>query len=432
MSGARLRALGAQVLLGVMDQGESLNTALPKAQAKLANPKDKALLQALCYGSLRQYRLLDAVLGQLLAKKLKGKVRVLHHLLVLGLYQLHYSRVPEHAAVAETVAAAVKLGQGRMKGLVNGVLRSFQRDADALLAKAGRDAKVASLHPDWLLARLQQAYPEQWQQLVAANNEQAPLWLRVNARHGNAADYLARLAAAGVGARSEQSLPQALVLDEAQDVTALPGFADGHVSVQDGAAQYAAQLLEPRDGERILDACAAPGGKTAHLLESADVEVTALDVDPQRLSRVQENLDRLGLNAELVAADAAGRDWWDGRAFDRILLDAPCSATGVIRRHPDIRWLRRDDDIAELAALQARILDNAWSMLKPGGTLLYATCSVLPEENSGQIKAFLARHTDARLAPLKKGDTPEQPGWQLLPGENGMDGFFYARVLKTA
>lgn len=427
---AKLRAQGARVLAAVLDEGRSLNEALPAAQGALANPKDKALLQALCFGALRQYRLLDTALGQLMDKPLKGKTRILHQLLVLGLYQLFFSRIPAHAAVGETVAAAPLLGQGKLKGLVNGVLRNAERQGQALLDGAARNKAVASLHPDWLLGRLRKAYPEQWQAIIDANNTQAPLWLRANQRVQDRSAYLALLEKAGISAESEQSLTSGFKLVEAQDVTTLPGFSDGALSVQDGAAQFAAELLAPKDGERILDACAAPGGKTAHILELADAKVTALDVSEQRLERVSENLARLGFKAKVVAADASQRDWWDGVAFDRILLDAPCSATGVIRRHPDIRWLRRDQDIRELAKLQAAILDNCWAMLKPGGTLLYATCSVLPEENSAQIQAFLARTPDATLAPVRDGESAAQPGWQLLPGDKEMDGFFYARVLK--
>ncbi|MED5523154.1 MAG: 16S rRNA (cytosine(967)-C(5))-methyltransferase RsmB [Pseudomonadota bacterium] len=427
---AKLRAQGARVLSAVLDEGKSLNEALPAAQASLANPKDKALLQALCFGALRQYRLLEAAIDQLMDKPLKGKTRILQRLLVLGLYQLYFSRIPAHAAVGETVAAAPLLGQGKLKGLVNGVLRNAERQGEALLEKAAKNKAVATLHPDWLIARLKAAYPSNWQDVVEANNQQAPLWLRVNSRQGDKTQYLDALSQAGIEAVSEESLTCGFYLAEAQDVTALPGFAGGAVSVQDGAAQFAAQLLAPVDGERILDACAAPGGKTAHILELADAEVTALDVSERRLVRVQENLARLKLSAKVVAADASQRDWWDGKAFDRILLDAPCSATGVIRRHPDIRWLRRDQDIAELAALQARILDNCWQMLKPGGTLLYATCSVLPQENREQVKAFLARTADAELLPIRDDESAQQPGWQLLPGQNKMDGFFYARVLK--
>ncbi|WP_115716913.1 16S rRNA (cytosine(967)-C(5))-methyltransferase RsmB [Gallaecimonas mangrovi] len=427
---AKLRAQGAKVLSAVLDEGRSLSEALPQAQQALSNPKDKALLQALCFGALRQYRLLDAALKLLMQKPLKGKTRVLQHLLALGLYQLYFSRIPAHAAVGETVAAAPLLGQAKLKGLVNGVLRNAERQGTELLDKACKNQAVATLHPDWLIERLKKAYPQQWRAVLEANNQQAPLWLRNNSRQQSRPDYLAKLSNSAIEAVSEDSLTNGFYLAEAQDVTALPGFADGSVSVQDGAAQFAAELLAPQDGERILDACAAPGGKTAHILELADAEVLALDVSESRLQRVTENLSRLKLQADVVAGDAASRDWWDGKAFDRILLDAPCSATGVIRRHPDIRWLRRDQDINELSKLQARILDNCWAMLKPGGTLLYATCSVLPQENKEQISAFLARTKDAELRPIVAGESEQQPGWQLLPGDNKMDGFFYARVLK--
>src|SRR5690606_22276136 len=283
------------------------------------------------------------------------------------------------------------------------------------------------------ISALQQAYPEQWQAILEANQHKAPLWLRVNVSKITATDYAAALTRAGIAySRPLADLPAAIKLTQAQDVTTLPGYSDGWFSVQDAAAQYAATLLDVQSDQQILDACCAPGGKTCHILELApDASVTALDKDARRLVRVHDNLARLGLKAKVLAADASEPDiWWQGQLYDRILLDVPCSATGVIRRHPDIRWLRKKADIAALAELQQRILQQCWALLAPGGSLLYATCSVLPQENSMQIEQFLQHNSDASLVTL-----PQQPGgsiygWQLLPGEHDLDGFFYAKLVK--
>lgn len=427
-----LRALSAQLLAAVLDRGESLAQALPKAQQKLPNPKDKALLQELSFGLMRELPRLEYYVNSLVDTPLKGKQRILHYLLMVGAYQLLYTRIPPHAALAETVNAAVALKRPKFKGLVNGVLRNLQRQHETLLEKMPDKAPLVHCYPSWLINRLQQAYPQRWQQILEQGQQRPPMWLRNNARQQDRDLYLSQLAEADIGASAGRWGNNAILLEKPLPVHVLPGFATGAASVQDSAAQMAAELLEPQSGEQILDACAAPGGKTCHLLElMPDLKLVAVDNDQRRLDRVSENLTRLELNAQLICGDAADpASWWQGPQFDRILLDAPCSATGVIRRHPDIKWLRRDSDIAQLAELQRQILNACWQRLKPGGTLLYATCSILPDENSEQIKTFLAQQTDAQRIPLNDADTDDDPGWQLFPGDDDTDGFYYAKLYK--
>lgn len=429
---ANLRAVAATCCYQVVDQGKSLSDVLPKAQQQFDNPADKALLQEICFGVMRQLPLLDFVCQQLMAKPLIKQLRPLQFLIYVGIYQLKFLRVPDHAAIGETVEAARSLKGQSMTKLINGVLRSVQRKPELFDLTLAPTA-VQHCHPSWLVQSLQQAYPAQWQAILAANQQKAPLWLRVNTRRISVEAFAAALSAADIAfSQPDPRLPQAILLTQPMDVLLLPGYADGWFAVQDLAAQFAAVFLAPQDGERVLDACCAPGGKTAHLLELAPAaQVLALDKDASRLQRVHDNLQRLGHQAEIQAADAATpKQWWDGQQFDRILLDVPCSATGVIRRHPDIRWLRKAADIAALATLQQQILIQIWPLLKPGGTLLYATCSVLPAENQQQIQQFLAHHPDASAVALGLDITASQ--WQLLPGEQAADGFFYAKLQKKA
>ncbi|NOU51386.1 16S rRNA (cytosine(967)-C(5))-methyltransferase RsmB [Pseudoalteromonas sp. JBTF-M23] len=425
---ANVRALAAETLFQVVDKGQSLSTQLPYAAQKL-NPKDKALLQQICYGVLRYLPTLEHYCQQLLDQPLKGKRRVFQFLLYVGMYQLQYMRTPEHAAVAETVNALQSMRAPGLKALVNAILRTFQRQFTELQDSANRIPVCQYNHPSWFIKKLQAAYPQKWQDILAANQEQAPMWLRVNKAHYSVEEYSELLDEAGIEHCLEPHFEDGIVLDKPCDVYSLPGFREGACSVQDAAAQLAARYLAPQDNERILDACAAPGGKTCHILELANASVDALDADSNRLLRVEENLKRLELNAQCIHADASDpSSWWDGIAYDRILLDVPCSATGVIRRHPDIKWLRRNSDIDDLAQLQKQILNNIWPLLKPGGTLLYATCSVLPTENSDQVAAFLQSTDDAIHQPLHENDTPSSPGLQLLPGIS--DGFYYAKITK--
>jgi len=370
-----------------------------------------------------------------MSKPVVGKQRPVHFLILGGLYQLKFMRIPAHAAVADTVNAIKVLKSPKLSGLVNAILRNYQRQQDDLETLADGNDACKFGHPGWLIKRIKAAYPKQWQDVLMANNERPPMWIRVNQQHHNQADYQALLAADDIVADIVESADSALRLEKPTDVYKLAGFAEGHSSVQDGAAQFAAQFLDAQPGELVLDACAAPGGKTAHILERQPAlkHLVAVDFDETRLARVQENLTRMALEAELIHGDASKpEDWWKGDKFDRILLDAPCSATGVIRRHPDIKWLRRDSDIAPLVKLQAEILDAMWQQLKPGGTLLYATCSILPAENSEQISQFVARTADAVLVPLNANSDDQAFSWQILPNTQGMDGFFYAKLQKKA
>ncbi|MEI6896766.1 MAG: 16S rRNA (cytosine(967)-C(5))-methyltransferase RsmB [Psychromonas sp.] len=430
------RALAAQVLNKVIEQGQSLSQALPTAQQDLA-PKDKALLQMLCYGVLRTLPRLDFFCRSLMQKPLKGKQRDLHFLILVGFYQLLYTRIPSHAAVGETVNGAKALKKPALKGMVNGVLRSFLREQETLIEKADQQESLKYCHPSWLVKRLQNAYGEQQAAtIMEENNRQAPMWLRVNKLHHTREQYQALLTEATLTSFNalDDENNNALRLEKATDVYKLPGFTEGWVSVQDGAAQLAAHYLDAQAGELILDACSAPGGKTVHTLELQPKikQMVAVDADDKRLLRVQENLDRLNLHATVIHGDASKPDsWWKGELFDRILCDAPCSATGVIRRHPDIRWLRRDSDIAELVLLQKNILHALWEKLKPGGILLYATCSLLPDENELQVKHFLESKADATLIPLSAQYNSTTNGRQLLPNEESMDGFYYAKFQKA-
>ena len=422
-----LRSIAAKAIGQVLDQGQSLSTILPALQKNISD-KDRGLLQELCFGTLRVLPQLEWCIQQLMAKPMTGKQRPLHYLLMVGLYQLLYTRIPPHAVLAETVEGAVALKRPQLKGLINGVLRQFQRQQEELLARAANnDSRY--LHPSWLLKRIKLAYPTQWEQIVDANNQKPPMWLRVNRLHHTLEDYLQLMQQAGIAAVPHQDYRDAVRLLAPCPVTDLPGFADGWVTVQDASAQGCVDLLDPQDGEQILDLCAAPGGKTTHILEAAPkAHVLAVDIDEQRLSRVKENLQRLRQHAEVRQGDGrTPQEWCGDQQFDRILLDAPCSATGVIRRHPDIKWLRRDSDIAELAALQGEILEAIWPRLKSGGVMVYATCSILPQENSEQIAAFLQRHTDAKL--VETGDL-QSPGKQNLPHPEDGDGFFYAKLIK--
>lgn len=434
MMNVRLASLRALEL--IVQQGQSLDNALESVLPRLDRGRDQGLMQHLCYGVMRWYPQLEFLLQQLLHKPLKNKDGDLRLLLLLGLYQLRFTRIPAHAAVDETVALTRTLNKAWARGMVNAVLRNYSRRQDELEQRLERDAPAHWAHPKWLLDSLQQAWPGQWEAIVTANNQQPPMSLRVNGRRGSRDTYIKLLREAGLDARPAPHTESGLILAEPCPVEALPGFNDGVVSVQDGAAQLAAPLLEPQPGERILDACAAPGGKTAHLLEHQPelAELVALDVDAGRLARVTQNLERLDLSATPREGDAARpADWWDGQPFDRILLDAPCSATGVIRRHPDIKFHRRPSDIPRLSATQHAMLLALWPLLKPGGTLLYATCSILPAENRQQVEAFLAATPEARHVPLTAnwGHTLST-GQQILPGEDEMDGFYYARLVKTS
>jgi 16S rRNA (cytosine967-C5)-methyltransferase len=398
-------------------------------------PADRALTQELVYGTLRLLPRLEAIVGLLLHHPVRPSDRDLEALILIGLYQLLGMETPEHAAVAATVEAARLIGKPDKAALVNALLRRFIREREALLAEVMTQPTARWLFPEWLLAALQRDWPEDWEALIEASNGRGPMSLRVNRLRGDRQAYAGLLAADGHTARPIPGTETGLTLDRPIPARELPGFEQGLVSIQDGGAQLAAALLDARPGERVLDACAAPGGKTAAVLERADdaIDLVALDVDPVRLKTLRENLDRLGLHAQVVRGDAAEPlGDWARRPFRRILLDVPCSATGVIRRHPDIKWLRREDDIAALGALQGRMLDAAWGLLAPGGRLLYATCSLLAAENHEQIAAFLERTGDAREAAIPATWGVARPhGRQLLPTPGGTDGFYYAMLEKA-
>lgn len=394
--------------------GQSLADGLLGRVDSVARPA----VQDLVYGSLRAYGRGDFFLNRLLAKPLADEE--IRALLLVAIYRLETRPDAEHTVVDQAVVAAGELAEGRFRGLVNGVLRNFLRQRETLSAALADDAVARAQHPDWWLANLQVAYPQDWPAIVAAGNEPPPMALRVNLRRCSRDEYQARLAVAGIPATPVGEA--GLALAKPLPVERLPDFAEGLVSVQDPGAQLAADLLDPAAGSRVLDACAAPGGKTAHLLERADLDLLALDLKPSRCRRISENLERLGLVAEVRSADCAKVNaWWDGRPFDAVLADVPCTASGVVRRNPDAKWLRREADIASFAAAQSRILDALWQVVGTGGKLLYVTCSVFPAENGEQIDAFLARQ------PLARRRHQEQ----LLPTAEH-DGFFYCLLEKHA
>lgn len=434
------RLAAARALAAVLAGKASLSGSLPAQQEKV-DPRDRALVQELAFGTARWQPRLALLAEKLLQKPFKAADRDVEALLLVGLYQLFHTRIPAHAAIGETVGCADSLKKSWAKGLLNAVLRRAQREGAELLAALERDPAARTAHPRWLQQTLKAHWPEHWEAICAANNEHPPLTLRVNRRLASRDAYLDELEEAGIAATACRFSRDGINLVEPRDVRNLPGFAEGQVSVQDEAAQLAADLIELAPGQRVLDACCAPGGKTCHLLETGYrlAEVVAIDLEEKRLERVRENLARLSLEAQLIAADArATGQWWDGRPFQRILLDAPCSATGVIRRHPDIKLTRQAEDIPALARLQGELLDALWPTLEVGGILLYATCSVLPTENTEVIAAFLARTPGAReldIGASFAGDKPglAQPhGRQLLPQPGGHDGFYYAKLIKIA
>lgn len=436
MSGARLRARAATAVDAVVTRGRSLDAALEEAGRQLA-AADRPLLHELSFGALRHHWRLRSQIAALLDKPLKRKDSVIASLLAVGLYQLAHSRVPDHAAVTLTVEAARLLRRPKHAGLVNAVMRNFRRRSVDELEPEDEEARFN--HPAWLIERLRRDWPDCWQRIVEANDARAPMWLRVNRRRASVGASLAELEASGAAGATQPGFEQAIRLEEPQPAATLPGFREGRLSVQDAAAQIAAPWLLADGGRRILDACAAPGGKTAHLLELSGPAtlLTAVDKDGERLAAIGENLERLGLRARLRCADASSPgDWWDGEPFDRILLDAPCSATGVIRRHPDIKLLRRESDIEALARRQRELLDGLWPLLVTGGRLLYVTCSVLSRENEGIVREFLSDTPTARedqLLPnynIRDVMCRRTFGFQVLPGEAGLDGFYFGCLTK--
>ncbi len=429
---ARLSSL--TVLLAVLQQHQSLNDCLAPTLDDLADSRDRALSQALCYGVLRQLPYLRALLKPLLRKPFKERDQDLEIILLMGVYQLLYTRIPPHAALAETVQLTRVLNKPWATALVNGVLRNFQRQQDKLTAQVAEKGDAVLAHPAWWLKKLRNDWGKLAPTIAQANNEQAPMTIRVNARHHSRETYLPQLTALGFEAIPTPHTTHGLTLSTAVDVQQLPGFDAGWVSVQDGAAQLAAQILDVPEGSRVLDACAAPGGKTAHLLERYQPsELIAIDSQAERVEKIVGTLQRLHFSATICCADASRpADWWDGQTFDRILLDVPCSASGVIRRHPDIKYLRQATDLKALAQQQAALLSAIWPLLAKGGRLLYVTCSVFAEENHLQLQNFLQQHSDASEAKLNVNWGHTLPvGRQILPGEDNLDGFYYACLVKT-
>jgi len=437
---AKPRAIAVVLISDVVFQQLNLDQALAR-HAKLVQalaPRDVALVKALCFGCLRDWLGLMELSQHYGQKPIRNKDRQLRVVLALGIFQLLSMRVPDHAALDQTVSVLDEIGRGWAKAMVNAVLRSLQRDRDKQQLPALVSTAARYQHPQWLLERFESDWPKQFEQIVAANNQQAAMDLRCNRLHWSREQALSALEKAGIAAEALPELENGLRLIEAMDVAAIPEFHLGGFSVQDAAAQLAAPLMKLEAGQRVLDACAAPGGKSAHMLETQpDIELHAIDIEVSRVALIQDNLTRLRLDQQsgrrIEARDAADvLSWWDNKPYDRILLDAPCSATGVIRRHPEIKLLRQEDDIEQLSAQQRRILEQMWLLLKSGGMLLYVTCSVLRQENDDVIAAFVAAHSDSvmpRALALPWGRATAF-GWQILPGDLQSDGFYYACLEK--
>ncbi|WP_420599623.1 16S rRNA (cytosine(967)-C(5))-methyltransferase RsmB [Neptuniibacter sp.] len=427
-----VRALAAQVLTPLLKNKGSLNTHFSAIERKCPE-KDRGLLRELCYGTMRYHPQLNCVIKLLQNRPFKFRDIDIKAIVLVGLYQLQHTRIPEHAAISESVEACRELDKEWAGKVVNALLRRFQREQVELIEYLSDDDSYIHNHPDWMIAKLKNNWPEHWEEILSANNQQAPLTLRVNQRATDRDSYLQQLMPV-VDADKTEFSEHGLRLAASVNVESLPGYSVGAFSVQDEAAQLSAALLDLQPKQRVLDACAAPGGKLCHILETepALTSVDAVELEEKRAGRIRENLQRLRLKANLIIADAAEQTWWDGEQYDRILLDAPCSATGVIRRNPDIKYLRQGEDIHEISKLQYDILENCWSMLKPGGKLLYATCSIFPQENERLVGRFVNQTSNVQHLPIEaKWGLEREYGRQLFPQENGHDGFYYALLQKT-
>jgi len=429
------RLCAIQILANVLDNGQNLST--DDSSSVLADERDRSFARHLAYGVCRWLNSLEWLSSRLLRRKLKKRDQDIHRLILIGLFQLQHDGTAPYAAINETAECARLAGKAWAVAVINAVLRRFERERQQLLEQLENQPERFA-HPGWLLRELQENWPDDWQEIIQANNHAAPLWLRVNGSKQKIPDIKHLLRSSGFTVSSHPSAPDAIKLTPPAPVTGIPGFSEGLVSVQDPSAQLATDLLELDDHLRVLDACAAPGGKTCHILERFPmIDMTAVELNKSRLSLVQENLDRLGLaprpGLKVLTADAADpSSWWDGVMYQRILLDAPCTATGVIRRHPEIKWLRSLEQLEKAVRMQARLLQRLWPLLAPGGILVYATCSVLPDENNRQINRFVSEHGDAEALPLKaQWGRMQDFGRQILPGEEEMDGFYYARIRKT-
>lgn len=432
------RFIATQIIARVLHDKQSLTEVLAEGKAQCKSAADKALVQAICFGVLRWYPRLQFITTQLLQKPLPPKEYTVAYLICVGLYQLMEMRIPPHAAISETVEAARLLRKPWATGLVNAILRNYQRQEERLQAHntahpIPKEALYA--HPAWLIKAFQKAWPNDWEAILNANNEHPPLAIRVNLRHITRDDYKALLTQNHIACTPIPHTVSGLVLEHSQDVKTLPGFKEGYFSVQDGASQWVAPLMQLSNNLRVLDACSAPGGKAAHILELEPqlAELVALDINSERVALIQENLNRLQLKASVLRADATKPEtWWNGQLFDRILIDAPCSATGIIRRHPDIKYLRQPEDIQALSQQQTKLLHTLWPLLKPDGLLLYTTCSILPEENTQVLEAFVKEYPEAVTQPIELPvGLAQKVGHQILPGQNGMDGFYYALLKKV-
>ncbi len=430
-----IRALASEIIHDVIFKKQSLDQALALHLKKNIDPRDAALLQEMCYGSLRWYHRINKIVAELLEKPLQPSENIVYALLIIGIYQLLYLRIPEYAAISETVNAIRELDKPYAAPLINGVLRNFLRNKDNILQTL---ENTQYSHPAWFIKALQKSWPEYWQEILIANNARPPMSIRININKISREKYLQLLTEQNIAAHLDNHTKTGVTLEKPVDVNNLPNFKEGFIYIQDTASQLAAELLEIAPNQRILDACAAPGGKLTHILESESnlQEIVALELDAKRMEKIQENLARLGLekNVKLICGDASNpTEWWDGKKFDRILLDAPCSATGVIRRHPDIKILRTKDDIAALQKQQLQILESLWSLLKVNGMLLYATCSIFSEENANVVEQFLDKNKNAQEKLITENwGVPTKFGRQIITGRENMDGFYYAKLIKIA
>lgn len=429
------RLIATQIIEQVVESKITLTYALRNNESFKQAGNDKALIQEICYGTFRWYFQLEFVLNQLLEKRIKKKDSRLKYLIITGLYQLRFMRIPAHAVVSETVSTCKKIKMQWAKGLVNAILRRYIRETDFINSNIDKDDKLKESHPRWICEQLKLDWPEDWKDILVANNQHPPMYLRVNQLRQTREQYLIKLEKAGIGAQITPYSKQGILLEKPIDVKQLPGFENGEVSVQELAAQLSVELLDLKPGHSVLDACAAPGGKSSHILESQPgiKSLTTIEKDPGRAKRLSETLGRLGLHAITKVSDIIDLDhWWDNKSFDRILLDAPCSATGVIRRHPDIKLLRTPEEVKTISMLQMQLLETLWQTLKPKGLLVYVTCSIFKQENSKLIKHFVDNNSDSVLKPIEgQWGIDTGHGKQILTGQNNMDGFFYACLEKV-
>ncbi len=429
------RLIATQIIEQIIEEKITLSKALKSNEAFKQAGKDKALIQEISYGTFRWYIQLEHILNQLLEKRIKKKDSRLKYLIIIGLYQLLYMRTPAHAVVSETVETCKKINMLWAKGLVNAILRRYIRESDTLDPLLNENHTIRASHPLWLIKQLQQDWPENWKSILEANNQRPPMYLRVNQLLHSRGDYIKRLEKAGIKGKATLYSSIGILLEQATDVEILPGFNKGEVSVQELAAQLAVELLDLQPGHVVLDACAAPGGKSAHILESEKEikSLTVVEKNPHRAKKLTETLNRLNLNAITKISDINDlENWWTQEPFDRILLDAPCSATGVIRRHPDIKLLRTPEEVSHISEIQLTLLNTLWKTLKPGGLVLYVTCSILKQENSEIIKKFIANQNDCSLKPIEaQWGVDTNYGRQILTGQDNMDGFFYACLEKN-